>query len=1685
MKKLVYLLFAIATIYSPVASDAQTYGNEWIDYSRTYYKIKVGGEGIYRISKPTLDAAGLSSVPGSQFVLYRDGQQEPIYVSTAGTMGSSDYIEFYGRKADGQLDKQLYLQPQYQPNERISLFSDTAVYFLSYSAQPPYERLTQAPNNIPSNPPAPLAYGLYTAGVDFLRNFCGGRNVYGSYHIPLSRFDNAEGYVDTLVGIHIPLQYTVPTPNAITNGPAAMARTSIIRYGYQSNPSPATIKLNNQQLASATLHRDFTTHVNFNIPSSSLGNTTTLNYAATNVGGTYDVYGVSFIEIRYARNFDYTGQNLMSYDLSASSSSQYLEFTGFSSSVPPKLYDLTNKKWYVGDLSVSGKARFYLEPSFSNRKIVIYTENSNAVRQVQQLPARQFTDYTQALNQGDYIILTHKNYEAPHNGRNFIHEYRNYRASAAGGSHQVMVAEVTELYDQFAYGQDIHPLSIRRFLQFAYDKWTTVPPKSVFIIGKGLLYHKYRKYQQSILAYPYSAIVPTYGDVGADLNFVNFLSQQQQAMNIGRLSAWNPSEIAVYLDKIKAYEAALAGSAFPTHETEFWKRQVLHIVGGQHVAEQNGLAATMTAAAGIITDTSFSGEVTTVRKNTTNPIDQIHNKSIDSLVNNGVSIIAFHGHATPNGFELNLNNPETYHSSPKMPHFIALGCDVAQVFTPSNVLRTVSERFLIAPLGGSVSMIASNTLQFADFHAEYLPELYNSISRENFGATIGDHHRHVYNKMILAKPGNEFYYFHLESMILQGDPASPVFGPQKPDYHVSADRISSIPVNVSASADSFTLKVVAFNLGKGIRDTVQIKIEHINPKGSVAVLHNRNVYALLNTDTLYFNIPVNNQVDIGLNKYKVTIDADSRWDELSETNNTASLDMFIYSDHLIPVYPKEFSIVTEPGVTLKASTLNPFRSTGRYRIEVDTTELFNSPLKQQTLVTSPGGVIKWTPAITMRDSTVYYWRTAYDSMSNGTYQWTTSSFIYLAQGSPGWNQSHYFQYKKDGFNGLTLNSDRAFRFSTGNNTVSVFQAVFSENGATPWNTADFVKVMFNNSDIQRLGCWPWDGTIQIMVFDSASTAPWKNDSLNGTGGAYPVCNTTRNKYAFEFPVWEPNGRNNARRFLDSIPAGHYVLVRNIINLGKYTDAFANDWKADTTINGSGVSLYHSLYNMGFTQLDSFNSRKPFIFFRKKGSNAYPVHQVVGTSMQDTLQRHFLLPSYRRSGELHSTVVGPSMEWKQLKWEHSALDNNPQNDKPFVQIYGIDTNSNSQLVYTGYTQDTSLAFIDAKQFPNILLIWTSYDSTDLSSAQLDYWRVLYSPVPEAALNPAAHFTFEDSLHVGQEAELALTIENLSKLPMDSMLVRYKVIDENGVTHLVGNRRYRPLPGEDTLIATLNFDPAAYPGNNVLFIEANPDWDQPEQYHPNNLGYLPFRIITDRHNPLIDVTFDGVHILDRDIVSAKPFIKITLKDENKFLALDDSSLVLLRIRYPDVNQTTQPEVVPFDGTIAKFIPAKPGEKNEAVIEYRPTFTQDGIYELLVNGRDKSGNAVASTDYQISFEVVNKSTITNILNYPNPFSTSTAFVFTLTGSQIPSQFKIQIMTVTGKVVREITKAELGPIHVGRNITEYKWDGRDQYGQLLGNGVYLYRVVTSINGSDVEKRQSAADRFYKNGYGKMYIMR
>jgi flagellar hook assembly protein FlgD len=408
-----------------------------------------------------------------------------------------------------------------------------------------------------------------------------------------------------------------------------------------------------------------------------------------------------------------------------------------------------------------------------------------------------------------------------------------------------------------------------------------------------------------------------------------------------------------------------------------------------------------------------------------------------------------------------------------------------------------------------------------------------------------------------------------------------------------------------------------------------------------------------------------------------------------------------------------------------------------------------------------------------------------------------------------------------------------------------------------------------------------------------------------------------------------------------------------------------------------------------------------------------------------------------------------------------------------------------------------SFINASQYPYLQLEARYTDTVDYTPAQVDSWHVLFSPLPEAAIDGSSGYYWSyagDTLEEGQTVDFAVDIRNIFSVDMDSLLVSYWVEDANQVKHPISYPRQDSLRVGEVLRDTITIDTYGLGGINSLWVEANPYingslivTDQPEQEHFNNLLQLPFFVNPDDKNPILDVTFNGQHILNGDIVDPNSEVLITLKDDNEFLIMDNVSDTSLFGIYLTDPLGVQRKIHFVDGsgqTVMQWIPAEPQHKRFKII-WPTEFTMDGTYTLFVQGTDRSGNLSGDMEYRVSFEVIRESSITHMMNYPNPFSTSTRFVFTLTGTEPPDDIIIQIMTVSGRVVREITEDQLGPIQIGRNITEYAWDGTDEFGDPLANGVYLYRVQARINGEEIKHRESGADQYFEKSFGKMYLMR
>jgi hypothetical protein len=841
-------------------------------------------------------------------------------------------------------------------------------------------------------------------------------------------------------------------------------------------------------------------------------------------------------------------------------------------------------------------------------------------------------------------------------------------------------------------------------------------------------------------------------------------------------------------------------------------------------------------------------------------------------------------------------------------------------------------------------------------------------------------------------------------------------------------------------------------------------------------------------DSISFLVPVLPGRDKGSNKIAVTLDSDNEVDEITENNNTASTDFFVFEDEARPIYPYEFSIVNDPAQKVYASTADPFSVEKPFIIEMDTTENFNSSLKISKTVITKGGAFSIDPGIAYQDSVVYYWRVA-PVPANGTdFVWNRSSFVYLSNSSSGWNQSHYFQNLKNGFQTMEVRDDRKFSFTKSDNNLYIKSSLypFGYNSAT-----------YNDQFLFSGGCGTYLNSFEFVVYDMNSGEYFKNKDIAGNGsyGSLPplcIANGIKRDMYFDFYYNSATYRKRAMDFLDSIPNGSMIML---MNWGSTTfnsnPQFVNTWMKDTLLYGTNNSIYHKLLAIGLTKIDSFYRNIPFVFaFKKNEDGTYTVlKQEVGVIPSALVTAKGVFQSFHPNGKMISEIVGPAKNWKSVHWAGS-FENQSATDSVEVSIFGINQDGEEQLLYESneIRKDTTLDFISALNFPKLRFQLFASDHTNYDPYQLDYWQVKYDEVPEGVIQPNVTFSFKDTVDIGEANKLKVAFTNISKASFDSLQYKLVITDKNNQQTTILPAKLKPLNPGDSVTVSYNIETTSLSEGNTMFIDVNPD-DQPEQYRFNNFLYKSFYVRPDRINPLLDVTFDGVHILNRDMVSATPHIQIKIKDEAKYMLLNDTALSSVMVKFPDGTTRTYK----FDNDTLRFTPATSGGDNTATIDFTPAFMKQfnpegDEYELIVKGKDRSGNKAGEVEYRVSFKIISKPMISNLLNYPNPFSTSTAFVFTVTGSEIPQNMKIQILTVTGKIVREITKEELGPIHIGRNITEYKWNGTDQFGQKLANGVYLYRVVTTLNGRQMEKFKAEGDntdKYFNNGYGKMYLMR
>jgi len=819
---------------------AQLYNNEWINFNNTYYKFKVGKTGLYRIPHSALASIGVGSAAAEHFQLWRNGAEVPLFTSvSAGPLGAADYIEFWGEMNDGKPDKDLYRKPDFQVNDKWSLETDTASYFLTVNTSGSNLRLTAAANAVAGSTLSPEPFFMHTTGFNFREKMHPGYAVLVSgQYLYSSSYDRGEGWTSGDIASNGTRTLSLTNLFTYSSGPDARLNVSV--SGNAIFPRNYRVKVNGDSLTGGNV--DFYNYARSvaNFPTSLVAsNSATIevsNVCNQSPCPTADRMVIHKVEITYPRVFNFGGAANFEFSLPASTIGNYLEIQNFNSgSLAPVLLDLTNGKRYIGDITSAPVTRFLLEPSSVERKLVLVSQDAANLSTVSSFEERQFVNYNTVANQGDYLIISNPILFNGANGTNPVEDYRQYRATASGGGYTTKVYVADELIDQFGFGIKKNPLGIRNFIRFARHKFVT-SPQHVLIIGRGLEYTSQRSLEANVNTERLN-LVPTYGVPASDILLAAEPGSSKPEISIGRISVIAPQEVTDYLNKVKEYEQVQA-SASPNVSDRAWMKNVLHLSGG-HDQLATLLGTSMRESKKVISDTLFGAKVYSLSKETASSIDQINNSYISSLFQEGLSMITYFGHSSSSTLEYNVENPNEYNNPGKYPLFVALGCNAGSIFNFNTgrffAKTALSENYLLTPQKGSIGFIASTHFGIVHYLNIWKRFFYQSVANKDYGKTVGEIMKSTAAGVFGFTTQEDFYSrSNVEELNYLGDPAIRVNSHAKPDYAIT-DPMVKASAFVSVLQKSLKVSISMLNIGKAINRDLVVEIKHQGPDQAIAV----------------------------------------------------------------------------------------------------------------------------------------------------------------------------------------------------------------------------------------------------------------------------------------------------------------------------------------------------------------------------------------------------------------------------------------------------------------------------------------------------------------------------------------------------------------------------------------------------------------------------------------------------------------------------------------------------------------------------------------------------------------------------------------------------------------------------------------------------------------------------------
>lgn len=1223
---------------------------------------------------------------------------------------------------------------------------------------------------------------------------------------------------------------------------------------------------------------------------------------------------------------------------------------------------------------------------------------SSSILKPDRIEVNQPSNLKDPSNQTDYIIITHPIFIEP------AKRLSDWRSSKNGGGFRTKVIDVTDIYDEFGYGM-VSPHAIKSFLRYAYDNWSKPTPSYVLILGDATydmlgINEKFYKSAPELIGFiPTFYILSTFGQTAAE-HWYSTISGDDGFPDVylGRIPVESPSQAEDVIDKIIANESGKFNGP--------WRKQIVSIADDDtHAAGdeifQIGLEEVWEYHTPVGYDTTKIYLKEIVKEVESNPEIKrtpadIAEEMIINSFGNGAVIAQYSGHGGRHVWAHEIMFSITDIESMKETNIYPF----LLVFSCYNGYFDIPGELCMA----EGMLRAQRRGVVGMFSATRLTYGTGNVALNNllFDAIFKQKFHRIGQAIVTAKTNllikDSQQLTQLQEYTLFGDPASML---NLPEYEIQP-QVANLTVSSSVKLEVKAGQVLDNITGKPGYYNGNVTVGmHLPDKTNIT----QNISVLNgNYPSLSFDIPAGTLSGRGELKFFGQNETSAI---VGGIRFSVKEPLFVNIDY--EVNGNELQIyanISDDAEELKSVTLiwSADRSSAENRINL----VFDA---QKRVYKLPQTLV-------------------FSSQVNGI----------------------NYQIVAQDLDGNIISSKKEF--------IKLIPKVNLHIGERSNSFEPDINYLFSNEynsyglniRVINKGDKNVKGPVKIFAFEGN---PDKNDDRVVDDDALKIAETeiTEDKWILENDI----GKQWCEVFIERpLPIGRHIItvwVDPEFNINHPADKFGVHDEDNENDNISNVILDSTQFLLKPNQ-DNVIKSIDEVFYMNIPSGS--VRQNLPIGLNRIFEVNFVtnqpdisfvnLPWSSRGGYSILAHSSPSIErlegsiYIQMKFDLSSFIEEIKNDIGYGGIPDIQIAQEQREILERELKNR-VSNIGVYIWNETTKKWERLPSKPVLSDTDSVLRRIHAVLDDKSMNEKIYSGIINNISLDPNANT----------PLDSWFItfidsqRFNVRGSKTGIIMQNNEPYTGVIGKEFYDEKTGIRFTIKPGIKAFSAGDELKFRTIEtgiiQADSDRIGIMTLMFNKDNRPPIIQLDVSNQNFADGDYVSATPEIHAVISDSN------------------GVNVSPNKLNISISKDSDDFIPVKESDytiscnssSNDVIVNYSPGKLEPGRYEVQFQAYDYNGNSGIRT---IKFEVKKDFVLVKgtLMNYPNPFERETDIAFVVTSTA--DLATVKIYTVSGRLIRTLEYPQ------AINFVTIHWDGRDEDGKEVANGVYYYKVTLKREG-------------------------